>query len=452
MKKSITIILSIMLVLVLTLSLVGCDLDSFKGDSAYEVAVRNGFEGTEQEWLDSLKGQDGWAGEVVDAYQVAVREGFEGTVTQWLESLKGKAGDDGSTDITITGSENDSQKVAVANALLSTVSINVTHNRRQGTASFAGSGVIYSINKTTGTAYIITNYHVVYYSGSSDANHIASTINVWLYGAQLNTQAISATYVGGSMHYDIAVLKITDNDQIKQSSARSVQIAYDTNVGENVFAVGNPSGEGISATKGILSVDREQIQMTGADDVTAVTFPVMRTDAPINGGNSGGGLYNSEGKLIGIVNAKTVDEEIEGMGYAIPASVAISVADNIIYYCDNQASIFGQRYLLGITTSAQSSKAVYDQATGLVSVVETVYIMDTVASTSLAYGKLQKNDIINSATINNQQSVDIIRFYQLGDMMLSIRQGDTMTLNITRNGENMDVTITFDNAPTQTLA
>ena len=73
--------------------------------------------------------------------------------------------------------------------------------------------------------------------------------------------------------------------------------------------------------------------MTAADNRTEVSFRVMRVDAPVNSGNSGGGLFDGQGKLIGIVNAKIVDEGVENIGYAIPSNVAVSIANNIIDYC-----------------------------------------------------------------------------------------------------------------------
>lgn len=74
--------------------------------------------------------------------------------------------------------------------------------------------------------------------------------------------------------------------------------------------------------------------MTAADDKTTTTFHVLRTDTAINPGNSGGGLYNAQGNLVGIVNAKTTTSSsgtsVENMGYALPIADVKAVADNII--------------------------------------------------------------------------------------------------------------------------
>ena len=72
----------------------------------------------------------------------------------------------------------------------------------------AGSGVIYQMDKTAGDAFIITNYHVVYDASSNTENGISDDISVYLYGSEIEEKAIEATYVGGSLYYDIAVYHV----------------------------------------------------------------------------------------------------------------------------------------------------------------------------------------------------------------------------------------------------
>ena len=86
----------------------------------------------------------------------------------------------------------------------------------------------------------------------------------------------------------------------------------------------------------------------------------MRVDTAINSVNSGGGLFDDEGSLIGIVNAKIIYDGVENIGYAIPSNVAVSIAENIIHYCYGTDTESVQRALLGITVSTSDSKAVYD--------------------------------------------------------------------------------------------
>ncbi len=305
--------------------------------------------------------------------------------------------------------------------------------------SSAGSGVIYQMDKAEGDAFIITNYHVVYDASSNTENGISNDISVYLYGSEIKEKAIEATYVGGSLYYDIAVLRVEDSEILKASNACEIDVADSDNVvaGDGAIAIGNAQGLGISSTFGIVSVDSEHITMTAADEKTEVSFRVMRVDTAINSGNSGGGLYDDEGNLIGIVNAKIVYEGVENIGYAIPSNVAVSIAENIIDYCYGTDGERVQRAFLGITVSTSDSKAVFDSDTGLVTIEETVSVYE-VSDGSLADGVLQAEDILVSATLNGN-TVNITRQYHIIDMMLDVRVGDTVSLVIVRDGVQMTV-------------
>ena len=100
-----------------------------------------------------------------------------------------------------------------------------------------------------------------------------------------------------------------------------------------------------------------------------------------------------------------------------------------------------QRALLGITVSTSDSRAVYDSATGLVMIEETVCVYE-ISSGSLADGILQAEDVLVSATVN-ENTTEITRQYHIIDMMLNVRAGDVVTLKILRGGEEMTVSITI---------
>ena len=309
--------------------------------------------------------------------------------------------------------------------------------------SSAGSGVIYQMDTSEGDAFIITNYHVVYDASSNTENGISEDISVYLYGSEIEEKAMKATYVGGSLYYDIAVLRVEDSEILKTSSACAVDVAYSDKVvvGDSAIAVGNAQGLGISSTSGIVSVDSEYITMTAADEKTKVSFRVMRVDTAINSGNSGGGLYDDEGNLIGIVNAKIVYDGVENIGYAIPSNVAVSIAENVIDYCYGTDTERVQRALFGITVSASDSKATYHSETGSFTIEETVCVYE-VSSGSLADGILQAEDVLVSATVNGN-TTEITRQYHIIDMMLDVRVGDVVTLKILRADEEKTVSITI---------
>ena len=371
------------------------------------------------------------------------------------DGVNGTDGSNGVSGSTIITSGESSVPAASAKGLRSAVSIvcsfsaSIQQGGRPGSNSTTpkvyyseGSGVIYQMDKTEGDAFIVTNYHVVYDVSCNTENGISNDIAVYLYGSENDENAIEATYVGGSLYYDIAVLRVENSEILKKSDACPADIADSDKVavGDSAIAIGNAQGYGISASLGIVSVDSEYITMTASDGRTEVSFRVIRVDTAVNSGNSGGGLYDGQGNLIGIVNAKIVDDGVENIGYAIPSSVAVSIADNIIDYCYGTNTERVQRALLGITVSTSDSKAVYDTETGHVSICETVSVYE-ISENSLAEGVFEEGDIFVSATLNGEKT-EITRQYHVIDMMLEVRVGDTVVFEIIRDGENKTINIT----------
>ena len=460
-----------------------------KGESAYEIAVKNGFVGTEEEWLESLKGEKGEdATDGKSAYEIAVENGFVGTEEAWLESLKGADGLDvyevwysslvengyeGSYAdfleeyIKGNGLANDTIERATNKALLSTVEIFVPHERimfGQVTTSYsAGAGVVIDDDKSMGDAYIVTNYHVIYDANSETT--LAPYCYVYFYGmskispdgATTNKEmfeysAIQAVPIGGSLTEDIAVLQITNCDIYKNGDYCPATIGRgdDVIVGETAIAVGNPSGGGISATMGVVSVVTEIIDLLGGDDKTEIQPRVIRVDTPINGGNSGGGLFNKNCELIGIVNAKTVSNDIDNMGYAIPSEVAIGIANNIIARHNSantatdeiEANGYGiNKCTLGVVVRRNNSYAVYNEETGKTEIVIDISVSEVV-ETGAAYGYLQVGDKLKSATLNGITR-KVTTIYVVGDLLFNAKQNDILTLVVDRyNGqEYVQVTV-----------
>ncbi|MFV0382228.1 MAG: S1C family serine protease [Breznakia sp.] len=168
----------------------------------------------------------------------------------------------------------------------------------------AGSGVIISE-----TGYIITNYHVI-----DGARRAEVTLK--------NGNEYDAEYIGGDEESDLAILKIDTDDTLTVATFADSE---DLLVGQGVLAIGNPLGElGGSVTQGILSSTSREISIEN------VTMTLLQTDAAINPGNSGGGLFDEEGNLIGIVNAKSSGSDIEGLGFAIPSNIARAFAEDVI--------------------------------------------------------------------------------------------------------------------------
>ncbi|MBQ7389527.1 MAG: trypsin-like peptidase domain-containing protein [Clostridia bacterium] len=352
-------------------------------------------------------------------------------------------------DITINGVENDN--VAAAKALLCSVSIRCVFRTVSYGMSYqpgastgrektsAGSGVIYKLDKNNGDAYILTNYHVVYYNQSDTENGISDNITVYLYGQESADYAIPATYVGGSMNYDLALLKVDGSRILAESNATEADLADSDEVAvlDRAIAVGNPAALGISATLGYINVESEYIRMEGADGATEIQIRVMRTDTAVNSGNSGGGLFNSEGKLIGIVNAKL--NNTDNMGYAIPSNFVKSVAENILYYCDGTNLENVYRCYLGIVVSPSKLYTVYDEETGKVHKREQISVISTEKG-GLAEGVLLEGDIINSITVDGV-TYEVDKMYIVTDSMLSARVGSVVSIRVTRGNETLDLNI-----------
>ena len=403
---------------------------TYSDGTTYNFTITNGQDGADAS-LD-----------LTEIYNSAVAQGYTGTYIEFLSEVL---------------SVNTDNSYAINKALLSSVSVYCDFTRTVGNMNIwtgeityteqaynqVGSGVIYQLDKNNGSAYIITNYHVVY-SADSNADKISQSIKIYLYGS--SDTPITATYVGGSMTYDIAVLKVENSEFLKNSSAQAVEIAAANtiSVGDSAIAVGNPEAQGISATQGIVSVDSEYVTMLAPDDKTVVTYRSMRIDTSINSGNSGGGLFNNSGQLMGIVNSKANSSSIENIAYAIPIDIAIPVADNIIYNAANGNGILNLD--LGLTVSGTDSKAVYDEITHTTQIVENATITK-IASGSIAETlRLNAGDIITAITINDK-TTEITRAYMVDDLMISARPNDQITIAFTREGANntVSVTVSADN-------
>lgn len=455
MNKFLKKAVSIVCAAVLALGFSGCGL--FKEDkaiTAYEIAVKNGFVGTEAEWLESLKGANGEDAEQYDIkqlYEAAKAEGgYSGSFLDFLkEYLQLNVVEDNDTEM-------------IANNVFSVVSINcgfkktvkVSGGWMGGTTTkeeiyaSAGSGVIVDVNKQAGNATIVTNYHVIYDSESNTSNHISDEIYVYPYGAfngfssttgkDENGDGIKVRYVGGAMDYDIAILAIEGSEYIKNSDVQAAKIGdSDTvKVGEKVFAIGNPGNAGISVTSGVVSVDSEYISMYSSDGkYREVSYRVMRTDAAINSGNSGGALFNAYGELIGITNAKSVEDGVDNMCYALPITSVGYLCDNII---DNGGVL--QKATLGIMTQLTDSEA--HLVDGEVVMKETCVVVQ-VNEGVIAHGKLKVGDVLEAITIKGK-TVELQRRYYLNDLLLSVRKGDSIVLRVLRDGSSVDVTFIFD--------
>ncbi len=184
-----------------------------------------------------------------------------------------------------------------------TISSTDENTKTKEVSKGAGSGVI-----LTDDGYIGTNAHVV---------KEATSIEVSLHSGEKYT----AKLIGKDEKEDIAVLKIEASNLKPITFCDSDKIK----VGEHVIVIGNPLGTlGGSVTDGIISAIDRTLNVEGE------TMTLIQTNAEINHGNSGGGMFGEDGKFIGLIVAKSTGDDIEGIGFAIPSNTVRSVTNKIM--------------------------------------------------------------------------------------------------------------------------
>lgn len=318
-----------------------------------------------------------------------------------------------------------------------------------------GSAILYE--KGVEYSYFVTNYHVVYeYESAYNINGIADRIYIYLYGSEdtptetYNTSgyltsldygnyAIECEYVGGSLKSDIAVLRVktADIDAINPDF-KAVKIADGYHVGESVFTIGNAEGEGLSVTEGIISVDSENISLS-IDGINYNSYRSIRIDAAVYGGNSGGGLFNSNGELVGLVNAG--DSTDQNINYAIPITIVTGTADNIIYYYKNGdgEAVVSYGVTLGIGYTTENSKYVYDSVSGYGEIMEDVIISSVTADSIAETIGFEVGDVLEKMIITDADGVtktyEITRSFNVTDLLLTLREGYKISFTYTRGGE-----------------
>ena len=264
----------------------------------------------------------------------------------------------------------------------------------QQIVSGAGSGVIF-----TADGYIITNAHVV-----EGAQQITVKLN--------DGTTCNATLIGSDSQSDIAVIKIDASGLTPAILGDSDTIA----IGETAIAVGNPSNLGVTSTDGIISALNRSVTVEGN------TMNLIQTSAAISPGNSGGGLFNSKGELIGVVNAKNADENAEGLGFAIPINTAKAVAQDLI----ENGYVTG-RPVLGITVVS-----ITDAQTAMQYGVSTLgaYVQSVTEGSGAANAGMKVGDrIVSVSTRTVTTATDVTNALQ------DYAAGDTVQVQVDRNGE-----------------
>ncbi len=277
--------------------------------------------------------------------------------------------------------------------------------------NYSGSGFV--IDSENG--YILTNHHVV--AGRED-----------LAVSFVNGDSYAATLVGGDETQDVAVLRIQAKDIPHVTIGNSDNIE----IGDSVLVIGNPLGDlTFTATRGIVS-GKDRTINTGNYDIN--TF---QTDAAINPGNSGGPAFDATGAVIGIASAKYVESEVEGIGFCIPINEAMAIARDLVNY-----GYVKGRPNFGITVSTSQGWEYAIDANGRRIIVETARgaKIEKVGEGSCAEkAGLKAGDIITKI-----EKTTVVTAGELINAKNAYKAGETVTLEVYRDGDTMTVSVTLD--------
>ncbi len=258
---------------------------------------------------------------------------------------------------------------------------------------------------------------------------------------------VKAEFVGGSSIYDIAVLKVEGSKVLKECLCKQVNVAVSDEmaVGEACVAVGNSRGNDLRITTGVVSIE-EMAFYAKADKSRIVTY--INHTADTNSGNSGGGLFNSSGELIGIVNAKynnvesdgtvTDNEIIQGMNYAIPSSIALAVAQNIIR---NSGTLKRPEIGLELLTTYQwKDKTVdLDTETGRLRTTYTSYMRTNSGSFVQGDELLELSYTFEGRTV----VAKITHINTIESHLYNLSVGDELTVKVKRGMITKSITVTI---------
>lgn len=298
--------------------------------------------------------------------------------------------------------------VSVTNYYTQTVQYWMYQYEQEGEGG--GSGII--VGQNDSELLICTNYHVIEHAHDLQVTFIDDT-------------TVGAVVKGTDERNDLAVIAIPLKD-ISEETLSRIAIARLGNsdqleVGEEVIAIGNALGYGQSVTNGIISaLDRE---------IEDYESPMIQTNAAINPGNSGGALVNARGEVVGIPSAKIGGSTVEGMGYAIPISVAEPILRELMERETKTLVSEQERGYLGVQVTD-----VDEQGVQLYNMPRGVYIYEVYSGYAADQAGLRRGDIItglNGTRIGSkQQLIEELKYYSIGT---------TVTLTVCRIANDYEI-------------
>ena len=276
-----------------------------------------------------------------------------------------------------------------------------------------GTGFVYKKDDNSG--YILTNHHVI-----EDVQTVRVLNN--------NGQEVEAEVLGSDEYADIAVLSIEASAVMQVAEIGDSSVSE---IGDTVFTVGSPLGVDYmgTVTKGILSGKDRTVEVSLSNNGSFM-MEVLQTDAAINPGNSGGPLVNTNGQVIGVNSMKLVEDKIEGMGFAIPIELAMSVAERL----EKGETI--ERPLIGASLmDADNTYGLFYHKIMLDSdITSGAVIISVEEDYPAAIAGLQKGDVlleINGVKIKNTA--------HFRSQLYKYSVGDKVTIKYNRDGKDAEV-------------
>ena len=261
----------------------------------------------------------------------------------------------------------------------------------QQVKSGAGSGVIIGKSQADGTKYyIVTNHHVI------DG---VESISVRL----RDGSDYPCTLIGSDVISDIGVLQIVSD---KELTVAELGNSDNITVGEDIVVIGNPLGKlGGTVTNGIISALERKVNIDG------LNMTLLQHNAAISPGNSGGGMFDSSGYLIGVINAKSVESSAEGLGFAIPINYAYDIIEDILNY-----GYVTDRASLPFSIQEYSSSNMFGAVSSCV-----------VVTSQNGSGDIKFNDVIYSI-----DGVQVSTHNEITSLLVDYNAGDTVSLKVAR--------------------
>ncbi|MDM5155739.1 trypsin-like peptidase domain-containing protein [Bacillus sp. DX1.1] len=293
-----------------------------------------------------------------------------------------------------------------------------TQPAEQEAQAGSGSGVIYK--KAGNKALIVTNNHVV-----DGANKLSVRLS--------NGKMVDAKLVGKDPWLDLAVVEIDGTDVKKIATLGD---SSKIRAGESAIAIGNPLGFDGSVTEGIISSKEREIPVDINGDKRADwQAQVIQTDAAINPGNSGGALFNQNGEVIGINSSKIAQQEVEGIGFAIPINVAKPVIESL----EKDGTVKRPAMGVGVASLEEVQPYALDQLKLPKDVTNGVLLSKIYSVSPAEKAGLEQYDVV--VALDGKKIENALQFRKY--LYEKKKVGDKIEVTFYRNGEKMTKTATL---------